>query len=119
MRGISGEHGVVAGAFGICRPDVQLERRQDVRELHFGAPGFDRGMLLRQVAGLPLDVRQRLREMDGMLAGPRPDLEDARATLQLLAQDFENRLPVALRSRCFRQRHRTLCSAAGSNSIWR
>ena len=52
-------------------------------------------MVLFEVAGLPLQVRQFRRERHGMLAGPRTYLEDVFRGAKLTLQDVENRCRIA------------------------
>jgi hypothetical protein len=56
----------------------------------------DAVVVLGQVGGLPAQVRQRPGEVHGVLAGAAADLEDVAAVGEVLAQDGEDGVAVAV-----------------------
>jgi hypothetical protein len=58
--------------------------------------GLDTGVVDRQFAGAPGQVRQRRAEMDGVLAGAAGDLQDLAAVGESFMQYGEDRLAVLL-----------------------
>jgi len=80
---------------------IEAQRRQQVRRSFRLAPCRDRGQrLLVGVARLPLQVGHCLREMDGMFAGARGDLQHEARRRQDLAQDGQDRIAIAGGGRC-------------------
>lgn len=96
MQGVGGEDGIEATIGpGVGALDVEFERRQHVGQGRRRDPGANAGMMFRQVAGLPLQVWHRRREVDGVLAGTAADLEHVPALGEALAQHGEDRIAVA------------------------
>ena len=75
--------------------DIDSQRRADIVELRFTQPGFDTGVGLRQVAGLPDQMWQSGAKVDGMLSGATPYLQHCPRVAELYFEYLENRALIA------------------------
>jgi hypothetical protein len=94
VYGVGVEDGVDRADRPVGVIDVEGDGRQDVGESGLVEPGLDAGVVDRQFAGAPGEVRQRRAEMDGVLAGAAGDLQDLAAVGEGVAQHGEDRLAV-------------------------
>jgi len=85
---------------------VEADRAQEVGKLRFFAMERDAGeRLLVDVARLKAELRQCCCEVHVVLAAPARDGEDRSALRKNSAEDLEDRLAIALRSRRVALRH--------------
>ena len=95
VAGVGAEHGVER-AWRPFAIHVQRQRRQDVGQLRLLLPRDDAWVVLRHIAGLPDEKRQRRAEEHRVLAGAAADFQDAPAIREGVAQDREDGLAVPL-----------------------
>ena len=70
--------------------DIQYQGWEYIVQSGFLAPGIDAGQMNFDVTGLSDQVRQLLCEINRMLTGATPDLENPAAAGELPAQDSQN-----------------------------
>src|SRR3546814_4057747 len=82
----------------VCR-NIERDRCEHIGERRLGQPRTDAVVMLAALGGLPLQMRQRGAEMDGVLTRAAADFENVSAIGEMRVQHFENRIAIAITDR--------------------